>query len=38
VLSCGMTDVHGTGESIEVADLVSLVDLLVAVLARAVSR
>jgi len=38
VLSCGMTDVHGTGESIEVADLVSLVDLLVTVLARAVVR
>jgi tripeptide aminopeptidase len=38
VLACGMTDVHGTGESIEVADLVSLVDLLVAVLTRAVAR
>jgi len=38
VLACGMTDVHGTGESIAVADLVSLVDLLVAVLTRAVAR
>jgi tripeptide aminopeptidase len=35
VLACGMTDVHGTGESIAVADLESLADLLVAVLRRA---
>jgi tripeptide aminopeptidase len=35
VLACGMTDVHGTSESIAVADLVALVDLLVAVLSRA---
>jgi len=35
VLSCGMTDVHSTSESIAVADLVSLSDLLVAVLLRA---
>jgi tripeptide aminopeptidase len=38
VLSCGMTDVHGTSESIAVADLVSLADLIAAVLARAVRR
>ena len=35
VLSCGMTDVHSTSESIAVADLTSLSDLLVAVLIRA---
>jgi tripeptide aminopeptidase len=35
VLACGMTDVHGTSESIAVADLVALVDLLMAVLSRA---
>lgn len=37
VISCGMTDVHSTGESIAVADLVALSDLLAAVLHRAVS-
>jgi tripeptide aminopeptidase len=37
VLSCGMTDVHSTGESIAVADLAAMADLLVAVLRRAVS-
>jgi tripeptide aminopeptidase len=37
VLSCGMTDVHGTGESVAVGDLVTMCDLLVAVLQRAVS-
>jgi tripeptide aminopeptidase len=36
VLACGMTDVHGTGESIAVSDLVALADLLGAVLERAV--
>jgi tripeptide aminopeptidase len=35
VLSCGMTDVHGTGESLAVADLTSMADLLVAVVRRA---
>lgn len=35
VLSCGMTDVHSTSESIAVADLTALSDLLVAVLLRA---
>ncbi len=38
VLACGMTDVHGTGESIAIADLVAMVDLLIAVLDRAVGR
>jgi tripeptide aminopeptidase len=37
VLACGMTDVHGTGESIAVADLVALVELIGAVLTRAVT-
>jgi tripeptide aminopeptidase len=37
VLACGMTDVHGTGESIAVADLESLTDLLTAVLSKAAS-
>jgi len=37
VLSCGMTDVHSTSESIAVADLEAMSDLLVAVLTRAVS-
>lgn len=37
VISCGMTDVHSTSESIAVADLAALSDLLVAVLNRAVS-
>jgi tripeptide aminopeptidase len=36
-LACGMNDVHGTGESIAVADLERLCDLLVAVLRRAAS-
>jgi tripeptide aminopeptidase len=36
VLSCGMTDVHGTAESIAATDLESLAGLLIAVLARAV--
>lgn len=38
VLACGMTDVHGTDESIKVEDLVALVGLLAAVLTRAVGR
>ncbi len=38
VLSCGMTDVHSCGESIAVADLTALSDLLVAVLRRAASK
>jgi tripeptide aminopeptidase len=38
VLSCGMTDVHSTAESIAVTDLESLAGLLIAVLARAVRR
>ena len=37
VLSCGMTDVHSTSESIAVADLVAMSDLVVAILRRAVS-
>jgi len=37
VLSCGMTDVHSCGESIAVADLEALPELIVAVLRRAVS-
>jgi tripeptide aminopeptidase len=37
VLSCGMTDVHSTSESIAVADLEAMADLLVAVLLRAAS-
>lgn len=35
VLSCGMTDVHGTEESVAVADLEALADVLFAVLERA---
>jgi tripeptide aminopeptidase len=38
VMSCGMTDVHGTSESLAVNDLEALPDVLVAVLRRAVSR
>jgi tripeptide aminopeptidase len=37
VLSCGMTDVHSTSESVAVCDLESMSELLVAVLRRAVS-
>lgn len=37
VLACGMNDVHGTGETIAVADLVALVEVLVAVLGQAAS-
>jgi tripeptide aminopeptidase len=37
VLSCGMTDVHGVDESLEVRDLELLADLLVAVLLKAAS-
>ncbi len=37
-ISSGMTDVHGTGESIAVADLEGLVRVLLATLERAVSR
>jgi len=36
VLSCGMTDVHGVEESVEVSDLVALADVLALVLKRAV--
>jgi tripeptide aminopeptidase len=36
-LGCGMTDVHGTEESIAVADLELMTDLMVAVLLRAVA-
>jgi len=36
-LSCGMTDVHGTGETIAVADLEGLVRVLLATLDRAVA-
>lgn len=38
VLACGMTDVHSTDESIAVADLSALADLLGAVLTEAVGR
>jgi tripeptide aminopeptidase len=38
VLSCGMTNVHGTGETLAVADLETLPDLIVALLVRAASR
>jgi tripeptide aminopeptidase len=37
VLACGMTDVHGTEESIKVDDLIALSDLLETVLGMAVS-
>ena len=37
VLSCGMTDVHSTGESVAVSDLVAMADVVVATLRRAVS-
>jgi tripeptide aminopeptidase len=36
-LSCGMTDVHGTGETIAVSDMEGLVRLLLATIERAVS-
>jgi tripeptide aminopeptidase len=37
VLSCGMTAVHGTGESVAVRDLEALPDALLAILRRAVT-
>ena len=36
-LSCGMTDVHGTGESIAVQDMVSLVAVILATIDQAVA-
>ncbi|HEY5432509.1 MAG TPA: hypothetical protein VIL06_03775, partial [Coriobacteriia bacterium] len=36
-LSCGMTDVHGTGETIAVAEMEALVRVLVATLDGAVT-